>query len=192
MSEIRVLFFDSSSKAWKPTLLYYFRKTVVKMDKFMPFSNATYNETKISSISVWRWLTVPVSYDDTPAESAAVVEHPDCGCRTPRLHLCRDVWPPPTSVQDMTLNYIWWSGSNSGAWGMRSKSSLTWLLSPLWTGGVVPDWILSMDTIEMFDHFTVCKQINDYYIKLLISRSDIWTQLTVCKKMLALAILEDI
>ena len=40
------------------------------------------------------------------------------GCRICRLHLCR--WlrpPPPTCVWDMTLNCIWWWGSNSWTLG---------------------------------------------------------------------------
>ena len=36
-------------------------------------------------------------------------------------------------------------------WGMQSTPSLASLPGPLWSGVVVPDRILSMDQIELFD-----------------------------------------
>ena len=49
-------------------------------------------------------------------------------------------------------------------WEMRSTFSLPLLPSPLWPGVVVPDKVLSMGQIELFDILTVCKQMT--YAKL--------------------------
>ena len=51
-------------------------------------------------------------------------------------------------------------------WEMWSIISLPLLPGPLWPGVVAPDRVLSMGQIELFkielfDHLTVCKQIND-------------------------------
>ena len=65
-------------------------------------------------------------------------------------------------------------------WWMLNISPLSKLPRPFWSRDVVPDKVLSLDQIELFDHFTMCKQrINiksNWY-----SRAITWNNLTVCK-----------
>ena len=44
-------------------------------------------------------------------------------------------------------------------WGMRSNPALLLFQGSLWLGMVEPDKVLSMNQIEMFDIYTVCKQM---------------------------------
>ena len=45
--------------------------------------------------------------------------------------------------------------------GMQSTPSLPILSGPLWPGVVALDRVLSRGQIELFDHWTVCKQMID-------------------------------
>ena len=46
-------------------------------------------------------------------------------------------------------------------WEIWSTPSLSVLPCPLWSRVVAPDRFLSMGQIEIFDHLTVCKQMDD-------------------------------
>ena len=69
------------------------------------------------------------------------------GCSIYRLHLCRGVRPLlRTSIQDKTLNHLMVIFG-----GMQSTPSLPLLPGLLWLRVVVPDRVLSMDQIELFN-----------------------------------------
>ena len=68
--------------------------------------------------------------------------------------------PPPTGVLNKTLkNLIVMAPEILKFSGMRSTSSLPLLPGPLSTGVVAPDRVLSMGQIELFDIYTVSKQM---------------------------------
>ena len=46
-------------------------------------------------------------------------------------------------------------------WGMQSISSLLSLPSPLWSGMIAPDRVVSIGQIEQFDILTECKQMTN-------------------------------
>ena len=48
-------------------------------------------------------------------------------------------------------------------WVILSTSPLPSFPGPLWLTVVAPDRVLSMGQIELFDHFTECKQMTDIY-----------------------------
>ena len=110
------------------------------------------------------------------------------------------------NVLGMTLNYIWWWGSNPGDHRMWSTLSLPLLQDPLWPGVVELVRILFMGQIEIFNHFLYLKPFNcankwiisnkiisvkykylkPFYcmlIKLLVLDSNSWYHLTLCQQM---------
>ena len=64
-------------------------------------------------------------------------------------------------------------------WGMQSISSLPLFPCVHCPGVIVPDRVLSMGQIELFDHLTVCKLC---LIELLGMHCNTWTYLAVCKQ----------
>ena len=116
---------------------------------------------KVLSVNIWRLR----------AQSAG-----SGGCRIHRLHLCREVRPPPkecpVAQSDVAVEYTGcfsaegWDSSNEcpgydtkqsdaevpvmlGLWGMLGTPSLPLHPGPLWPGVVAPDRVLSMDQIEL-------------------------------------------
>ena len=104
-------------------------------------------------------------------------------------------------VLDMTLNNL----INSGALGNMEYSfiaialryTLTWS-GNTWQGPIYGSnrtvWHLNcvqinhlckteLLEIELFDHLTVCKQVTDVLIELLVIYNNTWNHLTVCKWM---------
>ena len=66
-------------------------------------------------------------------------------------------------------------------WRIWSTQSLPLLPGPLWSRVIVPDKVLSMSQIELFDIQTECKQM--IYAKLNCLKIKLFDLLTVCKQM---------
>ena len=64
-------------------------------------------------------------------------------------------------------------------WGIRSSPSFSFLPSPLLSGVVVPDKVISMDQKEIFDHLTVFKQMTCVKLNCLSYIARLETFLTV-------------
>ena len=73
----------------------------------------------------------------------------DWSCRIHRLHLCRGVRPPPTSVQDMTLNNLIVRFQWCWGFGEWQYPLFPLLFGPLWPGMVAPDRTLFMSQIKL-------------------------------------------
>ena len=67
------------------------------------------------------------------------------GCRIQRLHLCREISPPPTSV----LLYDTKQSDGVVPVMLRSTPSLPSLSGSLWPGVVAPDRVLSIGQLEL-------------------------------------------
>ena len=99
---------------------------------------------KKSFFSVFFWLCIKViescMQKQGPLPSWVSLEYANC-------ILSRGVRSfQKRGVLGMTLNCIWWWGSNSGVW---STPSLSLLPHPLWPGVVVPVRVQSMDQIDI-------------------------------------------
>ena len=101
------------------------------------------------------------------------------------MHFCRRIKTPPPkkSLHDTKL-------SDGEApvmlelWGMRRTYSLPLLPGPHWPGVVAPDRVLSIGQIELLIILTVCKQITDVLIELLVLNGNAWKHWAVCKEMI--------
>ena len=71
-------------------------------------------------------------------------------CYRQRERCSITIWHQTASDGDATIFDLW---------GMWSAPSLPLLPGPLWPWVVVPVRILSIDQIELFDHFSECKQM---------------------------------
>ena len=56
---------------------------------------------------------------------------------------------------------MWWESINGGALGNVEYPFITITLAPLWLGVVAPNWVPSMDQIDLFDYLPVYKQMSD-------------------------------
>ena len=74
---------------------------------------------------------------------------PSWDCRKCRLHLCWEVRPSLMSVLGITLNCIWWWGTDLGA--LENDEYLVIAITP-WSGIVVLVRVSSVGRMELFNH----------------------------------------
>ena len=92
-------------------------------------------------------------------ENSTFISQVGWDCKIHRLHLYRVITPPHNeSPKYDTQRRLM---VRLQLWGIGSTSSLPLLPGSLLTEVVVPDRVLSMGQIELFDHLIVCKQITD-------------------------------
>ena len=72
-----------------------------------------FSKTKITIQTPWARLMGM----NRPSKKKKKVNPVICSCRTHRVNVWVVATFTPTRVPDMTLNFIWWWGSSSGAWG---------------------------------------------------------------------------
>ena len=124
-----------------------------------------------------------------------------CGCRIHRLHLWRGLTTPTNKWIGYNTKLFDREAPALELWITWSKPSFPSLTDPLCPRVVAPDRVLSMDQIELFEIYSVCKQITLNWIvrnrtfwpfnyastngwcliELLVIHSTTWNNLKVCK-----------
>ena len=118
-------------------------------DGFMPFWRAfVWSKMQISLSRIWTLLIWSVFCD---TNYSAILAPVGCEYRIHWLHLCRGVrhHPPQRVFWYVTKQSYGEATVMLELWRMKNTPSLLSLPCPLWFGMVAPDWVLSMDKIEL-------------------------------------------
>ena len=96
-------------------------------------------------VYIYIYIYIPQSY--------AAVEYTDC--------ISTETWDNPKECPGNDTKQSDREAPDQELWGIRSTYLLPMLRGPLWLELVVPDRILSIDQIQLFELLTVRRQMTD-------------------------------